>query len=112
MRNAGKHNVLGILIDAVDYEAATRIYFSRSAGAARLCDFRPGGARTDVGAINREHKFRLNHFDLAGAGRATREVGAEPAVQGTTRRPRVRTKADVKDMRSRRGRGNSNLFLW
>jgi len=64
MRNAGKRNVLGILIDAVDYEAAVDIIF-------RAAYKRQGAAVSALavhglvtGAIDREQKFRLNRFDL------------------------------------------------
>jgi exopolysaccharide biosynthesis WecB/TagA/CpsF family protein len=64
MRNHGKSNILGVLIDAVDYEGAV----DQVARAAR--EKRPlsvsalavHGVMT--GALDREHKFRLNHLDL------------------------------------------------
>jgi N-acetylglucosaminyldiphosphoundecaprenol N-acetyl-beta-D-mannosaminyltransferase len=64
VRNAGKLNVLGILIDAVDYEAATEFVFRAAAerrGSA-ISALAVHGLMT--GAFNREQKFRLNHFDL------------------------------------------------
>jgi N-acetylglucosaminyldiphosphoundecaprenol N-acetyl-beta-D-mannosaminyltransferase len=64
VRNAGKHNVLGILIDAVDYEAATNFVF-RAAREKRGCAISALAVHGLMsGAIDREHKFRLNHFDL------------------------------------------------
>jgi exopolysaccharide biosynthesis WecB/TagA/CpsF family protein len=64
MRNGGKRNVLGILIDAVDYEAAVDIVF-------RAAYERHGAAVSALavhglvtGALDREQKFRLNRFDL------------------------------------------------
>lgn len=64
MRNAGKLNVLGILIDAVDYEAAMEIVFraAREKRATTISALAVHGLMT--GALEREHKFRLNHFDL------------------------------------------------
>lgn len=64
MRNAGKRNVLGVLIDAVDYDTATEFVFraaheKRSAAISALAVH---GLMT--GVLNREQKFRLNHFDL------------------------------------------------
>jgi N-acetylglucosaminyldiphosphoundecaprenol N-acetyl-beta-D-mannosaminyltransferase len=64
MRDGGKRNILGVLIDAVDYEGAVevvtraakaRIPFAVSALAVH-------GLMT--GVLDREQKFRLNHFDL------------------------------------------------
>jgi exopolysaccharide biosynthesis WecB/TagA/CpsF family protein len=64
VRNAGKHNVLGILIDAVDYAGATDFVF-RAAAEKRGCAISALAVHGLMsGAINREHKFRLNHFDL------------------------------------------------
>ncbi|MGA2812549.1 MAG: WecB/TagA/CpsF family glycosyltransferase [Candidatus Acidiferrum sp.] len=64
MRNAGKHNVLGILIDAVDYEAATNFVFE-AAHEHRGCAISALAVHGLMsGAVDREHKFRLNHFDL------------------------------------------------
>jgi N-acetylglucosaminyldiphosphoundecaprenol N-acetyl-beta-D-mannosaminyltransferase len=64
VRNAGKHNVLGILIDAVDYEAATEFVF-RAAAEKRGCAVSALAVHGLMsGAVNSEHKFRLNHFDL------------------------------------------------
>lgn len=64
MHNAGKKNILGILIDAVDYEAAVDIIF-------RAANERQGVAVSALavhglmtGALDREQKFRLNRFDL------------------------------------------------
>jgi N-acetylglucosaminyldiphosphoundecaprenol N-acetyl-beta-D-mannosaminyltransferase len=64
MHNAGKRNILGILIDAVDYEAAVDIIF-------RAANERKGVAVSALavhglmtGALDREQKFRLNRFDL------------------------------------------------
>lgn len=64
MRNAGKRNVLGVLIDAVDYEAATEFVFraARERRSAAISALAVHGLMT--GVLNREQKFRLNHFDL------------------------------------------------
>jgi exopolysaccharide biosynthesis WecB/TagA/CpsF family protein len=64
MQRDSKRNVLGVLVDAVDYEGAmgeilraahNRRGFSASALAVH-------GVMT--GVLNREHRYRLNHFDL------------------------------------------------
>ena len=64
MIDRGKHNILGVRIDAVDYEAAV----NRVVEAAR--DQRPftvsalavHGVMT--GVLDRAHRHRLNQFDL------------------------------------------------
>src|SRR5271154_5286287 len=64
MLNRGKRNILGVLIDAVDYEAAVDIIFraakeKRSAAVSALAVH---GLMT--GALDREQRFRLNQFEL------------------------------------------------
>jgi N-acetylglucosaminyldiphosphoundecaprenol N-acetyl-beta-D-mannosaminyltransferase len=60
----GKRNVLGILIDAVDYEAAVQTVFeaSRKRRSFAVSALAVHGLMT--GVLDPEHKFRLNHFDL------------------------------------------------
>lgn len=64
MRNAGKRNILGILIDAVDYEAAVDIILraAHNRTGATVSALAVHGLMT--GALDREQKFRLNRFDL------------------------------------------------
>ena len=64
MNDSGKHNVLGVMIDALDYDAAVE----RIISAAK--DGRPysvtalavHGVMTGVG--DEAHRYRLNHFDM------------------------------------------------
>jgi exopolysaccharide biosynthesis WecB/TagA/CpsF family protein len=64
MLHAGKRSVVGILIDAVDYEGALDFIFraARAKRAATISALAVHGVMT--GAMDREHKYRLNHFDL------------------------------------------------
>jgi hypothetical protein len=64
MLNLGKKNVLGILIDAVDYEAAVSFVFecARQNRGAIISALAVHGVMT--GVLDSEHKFRLNRFDL------------------------------------------------
>jgi N-acetylglucosaminyldiphosphoundecaprenol N-acetyl-beta-D-mannosaminyltransferase len=64
MRNLGKKNVLGIMIDAVDYEAAISFVFDcvRQKRGAMISAVAVHGVMT--GVLDPEHKFRLNRFDL------------------------------------------------
>lgn len=64
MLNLGKKNVLGILIDAVDYEAAMSFVFdcARQNRGAMISALAVHGVMT--GVLDPEHKFRLNGFDL------------------------------------------------
>jgi exopolysaccharide biosynthesis WecB/TagA/CpsF family protein len=64
MRNLGKKNVVGILIDAVDYEAALDFIFRRARArqSAIISALAVHGVMT--GVLDPRHKFRLNRFDL------------------------------------------------
>ena len=64
MLNLGKKNVLGILIDAVDYEAAIDFVFQcvRQKRGAMISALAVHGVMT--GVLDPVHKFRLNRFDL------------------------------------------------
>jgi exopolysaccharide biosynthesis WecB/TagA/CpsF family protein len=64
MVNQGKKNVVGILVDGVDYESALDFIFraARARRGAAISALAVHGVMT--GVLDREHKFRLNHFDL------------------------------------------------
>jgi N-acetylglucosaminyldiphosphoundecaprenol N-acetyl-beta-D-mannosaminyltransferase len=62
--NKGKQNVLGIMVDAIDCEAATDIVLdaARNKRSAAVSALAVHGLMT--GVLDRVQKFRLNHFDL------------------------------------------------
>lgn len=64
MIDKGKRNVLGILMNAVDYEAAVEfvIRAARDRRGAAISALAVHGLMT--GVSDREQKYRLNHFDL------------------------------------------------
>lgn len=64
MRNAGKWSIVGIMVDAVDYDAALDCIFQavREKRGMAVSALAVHGVMT--GVLNSEHKFRLNHFDL------------------------------------------------
>ena len=64
MRNAGKRNILGILINAVDYEAAEEMVSraGRDKRSLSVSALAVHGLMT--GVFDREQRFRLNQFDL------------------------------------------------
>lgn len=64
LRNGGKKNVLGILVDSIDYEATLEFVFdaARRRQGAAISALAVHGVMT--GAFNPEHRYRLNHFDL------------------------------------------------
>jgi len=64
MHNTRKHNIVGILMDAVDYEAAAEfvVRAARDKRGAAISALAVHGLMT--GVLDGEQKFRLNHFDL------------------------------------------------
>ena len=64
MIDRGKRNILGILMSAVDYEAAADfvIRAARERRGAAISALAVHGLMT--GASDRQQKYRLNHFDL------------------------------------------------
>lgn len=64
MINRGKHNLLGILVDAVDYEAAVEriLDAARDHRGAAVSALAVHGVMT--GALDPTHRYRLNRFDL------------------------------------------------
>ncbi|MEO1616389.1 MAG: WecB/TagA/CpsF family glycosyltransferase [Planctomycetota bacterium] len=64
MIDLGKHNVLGIGVNAIDYEAAVDkvITAGKSGHPMAVTALAVHGVMT--GANDREHRFRLNEFDL------------------------------------------------
>jgi N-acetylglucosaminyldiphosphoundecaprenol N-acetyl-beta-D-mannosaminyltransferase len=64
MVNFGKKSVLGIMIDAVDYESAVAFVFERASQkrSAMISALAVHGVMT--GVLDPDHKFRLNNFDL------------------------------------------------
>lgn len=64
MRDLGKRNVLGVLVDAVDYDAAVQrvVAAARDRRAFAVSALAVHGVMT--GVADRVHRYRLNHFDL------------------------------------------------
>jgi N-acetylglucosaminyldiphosphoundecaprenol N-acetyl-beta-D-mannosaminyltransferase len=64
MIDRGKHNLLGILIDAVDYDAAVEriMEAARERRGAAISALAVHGVMT--GVFDPVHRYRLNHFDL------------------------------------------------
>lgn len=60
----GKKSILGILVDAVDYEAAVEQIVDAAKGRRGFAVSTAAVHGVMEGVLNREHKFRLNHFDL------------------------------------------------
>ena len=64
MRDLGKKNIVGILIDAVNYQQALDFIFQRAAEGrgATISALAVHGVMT--GVLDPRHKFRLNRFDM------------------------------------------------
>lgn len=64
MIDKGKHNILGIRIDAVDYEAAVERIINSAAAAQPMAISALAVHGVMTGVQDDEHRFRLNDFDL------------------------------------------------
>jgi N-acetylglucosaminyldiphosphoundecaprenol N-acetyl-beta-D-mannosaminyltransferase len=64
MIDYGKRNVLGVGVDAVDYEAATARIIARARSGARCVTSALAVHGVITGALDRVHRFRINTFDL------------------------------------------------
>ena len=64
MRNGGKQNIVGILVDTVDYTAAEQLIFDAAKNCKRFSVSALAVHGLMTGALDPEHQFRLNHFDL------------------------------------------------
>lgn len=64
MIDAGKRNVLGVLVNAIDYEGAVAriIKAARAREAMAISALAVHGVMT--GVLDDTHRYRLNHFDL------------------------------------------------
>lgn len=64
MVDLGKKNILGVMINAIDYEATLDFIFraARERRSAIVSALAVHGVMT--GVLDSEHKFRLNHFDV------------------------------------------------
>ena len=60
----GKKNILGILVDAVDYEATVERITQAAKEHRRFAVSTAAVHAVMEGVLNSEHKFRLNHLDL------------------------------------------------
>src|SRR5579864_2761095 len=64
MRNDGKRNILGVLIDATDYDGAVEVIAGAAKGKQPLSVSALAVHGLMTGALSSEQKYRLNHFDL------------------------------------------------
>jgi exopolysaccharide biosynthesis WecB/TagA/CpsF family protein len=64
MTNKGKMNVVGVLVDAVDYEAATERVIAAASGLQPLSGAALAVHGVMTGALSKSHRGRLNHIDL------------------------------------------------
>jgi N-acetylglucosaminyldiphosphoundecaprenol N-acetyl-beta-D-mannosaminyltransferase len=64
MLSLGKRNVLGIMVDAIDYEAAIAFVFERAREGRRAIISAVAVHGIMTGVLDAEHRYRLNCFDL------------------------------------------------
>src|SRR5262249_36818982 len=64
MIDRGKRNVLGVRVDAVDYEAALERIITAARERRPLAVSALAVHGVMIGVLDREHRYRLNRFDL------------------------------------------------
>ena len=64
MINHGKHNVIGICIDAIDYDASVERIIGEAKAARPMTVSALAVHGVMTGVLDRVHRFRLNSFDL------------------------------------------------
>lgn len=64
MIDLGKKNLLGVLIDAVDYDAAVERFVAAAKAEKRYTTTALAVHGVMTGALNAEHRYRLNHLDM------------------------------------------------
>ena len=64
MIDLGKHNILGIQINAIDYEATVEKVITAAKNNQSLTITALAVHGVMSGALDRNHRYRLNHFDL------------------------------------------------
>jgi len=64
MVDLGKKNILGVMVNAIDYESTLDFIFraAKEKRSATISALAVHGVMT--GVLDNEHKFRLNHFDV------------------------------------------------
>ena len=96
MIDRGKHNVLGIEIDAVDYEHGGRSHLSAAQGQQAVGGLGPGGARRDDRRARPGASLPAEPLRTCCARRASRCVGRSTGcTEPKLRRPRLRSAADA-----------------
>lgn len=64
MIDRGKHNVIGVLVDAVDYEAAVERIIAAAKQKQRMSVSALAVHGVMTGVLDDTHRYRLNHLDL------------------------------------------------
>ena len=64
MRDEGKRNLLGVLVDIVDYEGAVRRIVAAALEDRGIAVTALAAHGVMTGVLDREHRYRLNRFDL------------------------------------------------
>lgn len=64
MLNLGKKNIIGVLVDAVDYEAATQAILAAATQGSQLAVSALAVHGVMTGVLDIEHRYRLNSLDL------------------------------------------------
>ena len=111
MIDRGKQNLLGVLIDAVDYEGAVkRIMGAAQAGQGLAATaLAVHGVMTGVG--DKAPPLPPEPLRPGHAGRSAGALGAQPAARQQVARPRLRTQPDLGGLQGSRTAGRTPLLL-
>jgi UDP-N-acetyl-D-mannosaminuronic acid transferase (WecB/TagA/CpsF family) len=60
----GKHNIVGVMVDAVDYEAAVESIITAAKQKQRMSVSALAVHSVMSGVLDDAHRYRLNHLDL------------------------------------------------
>ena len=104
MRQLGKKNVIGILIDARGLRSERGLHNSRRAREEGRRDFRARRAWRDDRSARLRAEISSEPLRSSGARRPARALGAELAARGEARRPRLWPQSNAQGVRTSRRR--------
>ena len=93
-----RHNILGVLVDAVDYEAAVHRVAESAQSGSPLGVSAVAVHGVMSGAMDKTHRYRRNPFWHDRPRWAARSLGAEPVARNKASRSRLWAGAHAEDM--------------
>ena len=84
MIDRGKHNVVGVHVDAVDYDAAVEKIIRAAQRSEPLSVAAVSVHGVMISVLDKTHRYRLNKLDLRRARRPARSLGPQPHPQSAS----------------------------